>query len=241
MNKAEESLHRAFFARGRETEPPPVLDARLSAAAAYVRAGTVVADIGCDHGKLAVWLATAGGCKNVIASDIRPGPLARAQELCRRMGCANVECRLGDGLSVLRPGEAQDIVIAGVSGVTAAAVLAAAPHPFSLGTRFIFVPPTKHGVLRGFLAQHGFELLDETPVRAAGRLYTVMCAEYTGNIWWPTLYQCAVGKADKQTDAAADYLNHVADLVEKYARGAAERHMFLELAQQVRKAARRCR
>ncbi|MEG1641196.1 MAG: SAM-dependent methyltransferase, partial [Ruthenibacterium sp.] len=35
----------------------PQLDARLAAAAAYVRRGCRVADIGCDHGKLSVYLA----------------------------------------------------------------------------------------------------------------------------------------------------------------------------------------
>lgn len=218
----------------------PVLDARLAAAAAYVRPGGVAADIGCDHGKLAVWLALHR-CREVIAADIRPGPLARARALCESAGAANVDCRQGDGLAVLGPEEARDIVIAGVSGVTAAQMLAAAPGAFSVGTRFVFVPPTKHGVLRNYLARHGFTLVDETPVRAAGRLYTVLCAEYTGTAWQPTLYQCAVGRAVKPTAAAADYLDHVAHLAEKYARGQADPQVYLALAQQVRKAAQQCR
>ena len=98
---------------------PPVLDARLAAAAAYVRPGCVAADVGCDHGRLSVALAAQGKCRKIIASDIRPAPLATAQRLVTLHGCGDVvECRLGAGLSVLRPGEADDIVIAGVSGVT---------------------------------------------------------------------------------------------------------------------------
>lgn len=219
----------------------PALDARLAAAARYVRRGRTAADIGCDHGKLAAYLAASGACPRVIAADIRPGPLARADALCREMGLeGQVECRLGDGLAVLGPGEAQDIVIAGVSGVTAAHMLDAAPFVPAVGTRFIFVPPSKHGVLRHFLARRGYALADETPVVAAGRLYTVLCAEYTGVKRAPTLYECAVGKAEKHTPAAQSYLHRVADLTEKYARGADAPDVYLTLAKQVREAARRC-
>ena len=219
----------------------PHLDARLAAAAAYVRPGSAAADVGCDHGKLAAYLAASGRCPRVIASDVRAQPLARARALCAQLGVqALVDCRLGDGLSVLRPGEVQDIVIAGVSGVTAAQMLAGAPFAFEKGTRCIFVPPTKHGVLRAHLAQSGFALVDETPVLAAGRVYTVLCAEYTGEARQPGLYECAVGKAEKRTEAAAAYLARVAALTEKYARGAEDSETYLALARQVKEAAQRC-
>lgn len=224
--------------RSSAPDKAPALDARLAAAAAWVRPGTVAADIGCDHGKLAVYLAVTGVCRRVIAADLRPGPLARAAALCEEFSCGDrVECRLGDGLTVLAPGEAQDIVIAGVSGVTAAEMLGAAPFPFETGTRFTFVPPTKHGVLRDFLWRHGFSLVGETPVLAAGRTYTALCAEYTGAARAPSLYECAVGLIPKNGAAARAYLLHVALLAEKYARGAADKNTYLELAARVRAAA----
>ena len=228
--------------RSSEPEQAPALDARLKAAAAWVRPGAVAADIGCDHGKLAVYLAVTGVCRRVIAADLRPGPLARAAALCAAYGCGDrVECRLGDGLTVLAPGEARDIVIAGVSGVTAAAMLAAAPFPFAPGTRFIFVPPTKHGGLRDFLWRNGFPLVGETPVLAAGRAYTALCAEYTGAARAPSLYECAVGLTPRQGAAAKAYLQHVALLAEKYARGAKDDDTYKTLAAQVRAAAEEVR
>ncbi len=128
----------------------------------------MAADVGCDHGRLSVALAAQGKCRKIIASDIRPAPLATAQRLVTLHGCGDVvECRLGAGLSVLRPGEADDIVIAGVSGVTVCEMLEQAPEAFYAAKpdmRFIFIPATKHPFLRRWLAQHGFALLDETPV-----------------------------------------------------------------------------
>ena len=204
---------------------PPVLDARLAAAAAYVRPGCVAADVGCDHGRLSVALAAQGKCRKIIASDIRPAPL-------------------GAGLSVLRPGEADDIVIAGVSGVTVCGMLEQAPEAFYAAKpdmRFIFIPATKHPFLRRWLAQHGFTLLDETPVLAAGRYYTVMHAAYTGGTKTPDPLWCVVGRAGRGPHAAG-YLAREAMLLKKEARGAApeESKRLLALAAAVEEAANTC-
>lgn len=224
--------------------PEPPLDERLAAAAAYVRPGARLADVGCDHGKLCAALAARGSCEKIYACDIREKPLARARELLAPyMEDGTAECRLGDGLTVLAPGEATDVVIAGVSGVTACEILAAGRDKWAQGVRFIFVPPTKHYVLRRFLAENGFALLDETPVCAAGRYYTVLCAEYTGEAHSLTPFESAVGKAMKHTQAARGYLERVACLTEKYARGAKtqeETRMLAELCGQIRKAAETC-
>lgn len=186
---------------------PPVLDARLAAAAAYVRPGCVAADVGCDHGRLSVALAAQGKCRKIIASDIRPAPLATAQRLVTLHGCGDVvECRLGAGLLCCARAEADDIVIAGVSGVTVCEMLEQAPEAFYAAKpdmRFIFIPATKHPFLRRWLAQHGFALLDETPVLAAGRYYTVMHAAYTGGTETPILCGAswAVPGADRMRQA----------------------------------------
>ena len=150
----------------------------------------------------------------------------------------------GAGLSVLRPGEADDIVIAGVSGVTVCGMLEQAPEAFYAAKpdmRFIFIPATKHPFLRRWLAQHGFALLDETPVLAAGRYYTVMHAAYTGGTETPDPLWCVVGRAGRGPHAAG-YLAREAMLLKKEARGAApeESKRLLALAAAVEEAANTC-
>ena len=94
----------------------PTLDARLTAAAELVLPGKPVADIGCDHGKLTAVLAASGKYPRVIGADLRPGPLAKAEQTLEHAGCKDrVELRLGDGLSVLSAGEVGTIVLAGSS------------------------------------------------------------------------------------------------------------------------------
>ena len=154
----------------------PTLDARLSAAAELVRPGEPVADIGCDHGKLTAVLAASGKYPKVIGADLRPGPLAKAEQTLEYAGCKDrAELRLGDGLSVLSPGEVSTIVLAGVSAQTTWEIIEKAPWVSAPGgPRLVMVPATR-------------------PVQAAGRWYAVMAAEYTGEVKTPTFQECLFG------------------------------------------------
>lgn len=121
----------------------PTLDARLAAAAELVRPGEPVADIGCDHGKLTAVLAASGKYPKVIGADLRPGPLAKAEQTLEHAGCKDrAELRLGDGLSVLTENEVDSIVLAGVSAQTTWEILEKAPWVFTVGgPRIIMIPP----------------------------------------------------------------------------------------------------
>ncbi len=184
----------------------PTLDARLTAAAELVRPGQPVADIGCDHGKLTAVLAASGKFPKVIGADLRPGPLAKAKQTLEHAECEDrVELRLGDGLSVLSPGEVGTIVLAGVSAQTTWEILEKAPWVFGKnGPRLVLVPATRHSDLRRWLWEHGFALVADRPVQAAGRWYAVMAAEYTGEKHEPTFAECLLGKTGEFPEGA-DY------------------------------------
>ena len=195
----------------------PHLDARLSAAAAFVRPGSVAADIGCDHGKLSAWLAGSGRCPLVFACDLRPDPLAKARRACAYLG-DKVCFRLGAGLSVVNPGEVQDIVIAGMGAQTIIEILEAAPWVFDPAYNLVLVPATKHSLVRRWLARRGFELRAETLARAAGRWYAVMNARYTGQAKEPDGLFCLCGKVQGQP-GAGDYRAQQCGKLKKYRRG----------------------
>lgn len=175
----------------------PQLDARLSAAFAYVRPGHAAADIGCDHGKLSAALAGSGRCPLVLACDLRPDPLNKARRRCAPYG-ERVQCRLGSGLSVVQPGEVDDIVIAGMGAETIMEILEAAPWVFDPRYNLVLVPATKHSILRRWLARCGFALVGETLCQAAGRWYAVMNARYAGTEHEPEGLECLCGKTEGQ-------------------------------------------
>ncbi|NLW78869.1 MAG: SAM-dependent methyltransferase [Ruminococcaceae bacterium] len=187
----------------------PTLGARLLAAANAVRPGRPAADIGCDHGKLAVWLALRGISPRVIAVDSRPLPLAKARALAAQTGCADVvACRLGDGLAALAPGEAQEIIIAGLSGETIIALLDACAWVRSPDMHLVLVPASRHERLRRWLCTAGFAIDDETPVAEKGRVYTVLSVSYTGvpTSPGPLFYLLGQLPASPDKAAAASYI-----------------------------------
>lgn len=179
------------------TSNPPRLDARLAAAFAYVRPGHAAADIGCDHGKLSAALAGSGRCPLVLACDLRPDPLEKARRRCAPYG-ERVQCRLGSGLSVVAPGEVEDIVIAGMGAETIIEILEAAPWVFDARYNLVLVPATKHSILRRWLARRGFELCAETLAQAAGRWYAVINARHAGTEHEPDGLECLCGKTEGQ-------------------------------------------
>lgn len=195
----------------------PHLDARLTAAAEFVRPGSIAADIGCDHGKLSAWLAGSGRCPLVFACDLRPDPLSKARRACAPYG-DKVQFRLGSGLEVLRPGEVTDIVIAGMGAQTIMEILEAAPWVFDPAYNLVLVPATKHSLLRRWLAVKGFTLQGETLAHAAGRWYAVMNARYTGNPRTPTGLWCLCGLVQGQP-GAEEYRAQQAGKLKKYRRG----------------------
>ena len=153
------------------------LDARLAAVAAFVPQGSRVADIGTDHGYLAVALVEEGRAPFVIASDLPVGPCEAARRTVRAEGLEDrIEVRQGDGLTVLQPGEVDTVCIAGMGGVLMTEILAAAPEVWKSLTALVLQPMTGEEELRRYLYAHAWHVADETLVVADDRLYTVIRA-----------------------------------------------------------------
>ena len=91
-----------------------ILSNRMQALTDMVTPGTVITDVGCDHGFVSVYLVQKGLSPRVIAMDVRSGPLERAREHIREYGLQDrIETRLSDGLHGLKTGEANGMICAG--------------------------------------------------------------------------------------------------------------------------------
>ena len=104
---------------------------------------------------------------------------------------------------MLSAGEVGSIVLAGVSAQTTWEIIEKAPWVSAVGgPRLVMVPATRHSELRRWLWQHGFALVADRPVQAAGRWYAVMAAEYTGEVIEPTFTQCLLGDTGRWPEGA---------------------------------------
>ena len=147
---------------------------RLLACANFVARGDRVADIGCDHGYLGIYLLKNGIAKNVIASDIRPQPLQSAVRNGAKYGVSDkMSFHLSDGARGI-PRDFDVLVCAGMGADTMVSILEAAPWLQSKQYRLILQCQSKTPLLRSYLSEHGWRIAEEAVLRDGRFLYTVM-------------------------------------------------------------------
>lgn len=146
-----------------------------------VRKGVVVADIGTDHAYLPSYLVLNGDCPRALACDLRRGPLENARETLLRYHIEEkIELRLSDGLDELSAGDADDIIMAGMGGTLIAQLLERTEWIRNKNIRLILQPMSHAEDVRAFLCKNGFAVLEERTCVDDGRMYCVICAEYSG-------------------------------------------------------------
>lgn len=154
------------------------LSNRLLAVAKQVDKDARVADIGTDHGYLAVYLTINNISDYVIATDRAKGPLTSATQLVELLSLdTKIDTRLGDGLDVLSPGEADTICIAGMGGMTMIDILRSHPEIVGSVKKLILQPQRGASKVRRYLMENGMRIICEDIAEDDGFYYVVIVAE----------------------------------------------------------------
>ena len=154
------------------------LSDRLLACCGFISPGDRVADIGCDHGYLGIYLLTKGIASSVIAADVNEGPLKSAMVNARKFGVHdNMTFYLSDGLRNI-PRDFDTMVCAGMGGDTMIHILSAAPWLKKEGYRLILQCQSKTPMLRRYLSENGWRITEESVLRDGRFLYTIMDVYY---------------------------------------------------------------
>ncbi len=154
------------------------MSARLLACAGFVAPGERVADIGCDHGYLGIYLLQKGVASSVIASDLRPGPLESAVRNAAKYGVGDkMRFYLSDG-AVSIPRDFDCMVCAGMGGDTTISILQRAPWLKNEQYRLILQCQSKTPMLRRYLSENGWRITEESVAKDGKFLYTVMEVTY---------------------------------------------------------------
>jgi tRNA (adenine22-N1)-methyltransferase len=154
-------------------------DKRLRAAADWVEPCDIVADIGCDHGRLGAMLLLENRAKHLLASDISEKSLEKAKHCLQRHGLTGrAEFLVADGLDALdRP--ANTVCILGMGGETLCGILSRGQDRLK-GATLILGAHTNLYIVRKTLQAIGYRLADEQVVRSDGRMYVLLRAVPTG-------------------------------------------------------------
>ncbi len=160
------------------------LDTRLSAAADLVPRGARLADIGSDHAYLPIKLCLDRKIECALASDINAGPVAAASANIAKNGLYDkIKAIKADGLDKARDFAPNCITILGMGGELIVSILSRAEWVRDEKITLVLQPMTHGEILSVWLAENGFEVLDESIICDGGRddrIYRLFKARYDG-------------------------------------------------------------
>lgn len=172
----------------------PKLSNRLLACCSFIKPGDIVADIGCDHGYLGIYLLLKGIAKNIIAADINQQPLNSACINAQKYCVKNlISFHLSDGVRNI-PRHFDSLVCAGMGADTIISILDNAPWLKSTDYHLVLQCQSRRPALRKFLDSNGWHIDSEILAKDGNFIYPVMCVSY-GNPVKLTDAQCHISPA----------------------------------------------
>lgn len=161
------------------TKKEILLSKRMQMVADLVTRGGVLADIGCDHGFVSIYLIEKGICPKVIAMDVNEGPLLRAREHIEERGLTEyIDIRLSDGMEKLKMQEADSILIAGMGGRLVIKILSDYMDKAKALKEVILQPQSELHLVRRFLSEQGFHIVKEDMTEENGKYYPAIKAAW---------------------------------------------------------------
>ena len=137
----------------------------------------VLADVGCDHAYISINLLENGKAERIIASDLREGPLNIAKDNIKLEGFEErIETRLCAGLCGYEAGEVDTILISGMGGMLVKEILSESIDVVRRADTLILEPQSDLRVVRAYLKDIGFEIIDEDMLNEGGKYYQIMKA-----------------------------------------------------------------
>lgn len=151
------------------------MDKRLRAAADWVDPCDIIADIGCDHGRLGAMLLLENRARHLIASDISEKSLQKARHCLQRHGLTGrAELLVADGLDSLTQ-RVDTVCILGMGGETLSGILKRGQDKLQ-GASLVLGAHTNLYIVRKTLQAIGYRITGEQLVRSEGRMYVLLRA-----------------------------------------------------------------
>lgn len=150
------------------------LDKRLGRILSEIKPCNTLADIGSDHGKIAIAARQANLAKRIIASDISAESIRKCEIAIERLGIDGIQTRVGDGIEILDESEYDTVVIAGMGAHEIINILKKRKTNFS---RYILLPHRNAEKLREYLAEESIAPYIDEKVYCEGKFYDLIVAK----------------------------------------------------------------
>ena len=152
-----------------------ILSDRLKNVAELVSEHKKVADIGCDHAYVSIYLANERKAEKVIAMDVAKGPLeGAAKNISAAHLNETIETRLSNGFEALKKGETDCAVIAGMGGMLIIDILKAGISLMEPGYELILSPQSDQPRVRRFLRESCIYINKEINLYDSGKYYNIL-------------------------------------------------------------------
>lgn len=194
------------------------LSKRLETIVSFIESNMKVADIGTDHGYIPIYLIENKLSDFVIASDINKGPIDTIQRNLKEYNITSgIETRLGGGLKPLKPKEVDIAIIAGMGGNLISEIIESSLET-SKNLKYMILQPAQHQeVLRKYLLDNGFKILEENVVLDASKYYHTLKVgvgidkPYTKEVYLYT----GRGELEAKSEDFKGYINNKIESIEK--------------------------
>ena len=193
------------------------LSKRLSSIVDLIEKDKIVADIGTDHGYIPIYLIKNNICKYVIASDINKGPIEILKKNIKEHNILRgIEIRLGSGFETLNENEVNVAIIAGMGGNLIADIIDNS-YNIAKSLDYMILQPAQHQeVLRKYLYNKGFEIIQEDIVYDAEKYYHTMKVSIGSDIPYKKEVEYYIGrKYREKTNDFKGYVKNKIDSIEK--------------------------
>ena len=160
------------------------LSKRLQAVADLLDCHEKIADIGCDHGFVSIYLIESKKASRCLAMDVNRGPLERAREhVIEKRLSTYIETRLSDGAKEIRfvkdeQGkerlEVQAALLAGMGGRLMIQIIQDSLDKFCKMDEFVLQPQSEIAGVRRFVRTIGYHIEKENMILEDGKYYPMM-------------------------------------------------------------------
>lgn len=157
------------------------LSKRLETVAEHVPQGSRLADIGSDHAYLPANLALNKVIEYGIAGEVVRGPYENAvAEIKEQSLNQMVTARLADGLEAIDQDDNINVItICGMGGTLIRDILNRGQEKLKNHPLLILQPNVGAEVLRQWLSEHQYQIINEDILEEDDHIYEILIAEYT--------------------------------------------------------------